>query len=111
LPWTLLAGIGFVESGHGGSLRTDGTTARRILGPALDGTDGNIAIPASAEGRRLDGDPRWDHAVGPMQFLPSTWTMWGASPSDSDPDPNDIDDAALTAARYSRAVQPFGTSS
>jgi len=60
IPWTLLAGIGSVESAHGG----------------------NIAIPASPEGRRLDGDPRWDHAVGPMQFIPPTWTTWAASPSD-----------------------------
>ena len=82
IPWTLLAGIGSVESAHGGSLRPDGTTTRRILGPPLDGSGGNIAIPASPEGRRLDGDPRWDHAVGPMQFIPSTWTAWAASPSD-----------------------------
>jgi hypothetical protein len=32
---------------------------------------------------RLDGDARWDRAVGPMQFLPSTWAAYG---SDGDGD-------------------------
>ena len=104
LSWVMLAGIGSVESGHGshgGSvLRPDGTSSAPILGPPLDGTHGNIAVHATAAGVRLDGDPRWDHAVGPMQFLPSTWTHWGVSATGGVPDPNDIDDAALTAARY-----------
>jgi hypothetical protein len=104
LSWVMLAGIGSVESGHGSHggavLRPDGTSSAPILGPPLDGTHGNIAVHATAAGVRLDGDPRWDHAVGPMQFLPSTWTHWGVSATGGVPDPNDIDDAALTAARY-----------
>jgi hypothetical protein len=104
LSWVMLAGIGLVESGHGSHggavLRPDGTSSAPILGPALDGTHGNIAVHATPAGVRLDGDPRWDHAVGPMQFLPSTWTHWGVSATGGVPDPNDIDDAALTAARY-----------
>jgi len=104
LSWVMLAGIGSVESGHGSHggavLRPDGTSNTPILGPALDGTHGNIAVHATPAGVRLDGDPRWDHAVGPMQFLPSTWTHWGVSATGGVPDPNDIDDAALTAARY-----------
>jgi membrane-bound lytic murein transglycosylase B len=104
LSWVMLAGIGSVESGHGSHggaiLRPDGTSSTPILGPALDGTHGNIAVHATAAGVRLDGDPQWDHAVGPMQFLPSTWTHWGVSATGGIPDPNDIDDAALTAALY-----------
>jgi membrane-bound lytic murein transglycosylase B len=104
VDWTMLAGIGAVESGHGRShgstLRPDGVTTLRILGPALDGTHGNIALAATPYGIQIDGDPRWDHAVGPMQFIPSTWAHWGTSATGGIPDPNDIDDAALTAARY-----------
>jgi hypothetical protein len=104
LSWVMLAGIGSVESGHGSHggavLRPDGTSSVPIFGPALDGTHGNIAVHATPAGIRLDGDARWDHAVGPMQFLPSTWTHWGVSATGGVPDPNDIDDAALTAARY-----------
>jgi len=38
LPWQLLAGIGRIESNHAwsGELAADGTTLRRIVGPALD---------------------------------------------------------------------------
>jgi membrane-bound lytic murein transglycosylase B len=104
MSWTLLAGIGAVESAHGSAggatLLADGTTSTAILGPALDGSHGTAAIPATPAGRRLDGDPLWDHAIGPMQFIPSTWTRWGVSADGGVPNPNDIDDAALTAARY-----------
>ncbi|MGH3881632.1 MAG: hypothetical protein ACRDSK_31805 [Actinophytocola sp.] len=51
---------------------------------------------------KLDGDPTWDRAVGAMQFLPETWQRWGvrASRDGKAPDPQNIDDAALTAGRY-----------
>ena len=104
IGWTMLAGIGGVESNHGrfggASLQPDGTTTVPILGPPLNGTHGNKTVSATSAGKRLDGDPQYDHAVGPMQFLPSTWTKWGMSASGGVPNPNDIDDAALTAARY-----------
>jgi membrane-bound lytic murein transglycosylase B len=63
---------------------------------------GNFAaIRATAESTRWHGDPQWDHAVGQLQFIPSTWDTW-ASDGDGDgrSDPNDIDDAAYAAARY-----------
>ncbi|HEY2793775.1 MAG TPA: murein transglycosylase [Micromonosporaceae bacterium] len=104
IGWTMLAGIGGIESNHGrfggASLESDGLTTQPILGPPLNGTHGNKAIRATAAGVRLDGDAQWDHAVGPMQFLPSTWTKWGVSANGGVPNPNNIDDASLTAARY-----------
>jgi len=105
LGWTTLAGIGWIESQHGTiggrSLRADGTSSSRILGPALDGVGPVAAIRASPESTVWHGDADWDHAVGQLQFIPSTWDDW-ASDGDGDgaADPNDIDDAAYAAARY-----------
>ena len=103
IQWPLLAGIGRVESDHGqfgGShLLPDGTDTPRIIGPALDGTQWDYIT--DTDGGRLDGDPRFDHAVGPMQFIPSTWAIWGTDADGNGvADPFNINDAALTAARY-----------
>jgi membrane-bound lytic murein transglycosylase B len=105
LGWTTLAGIGWVESQHGTlggrTLRADGHSSTSILGPALDGTGKFAAIRATPQTTVFHGDPRWDHAVGPMQFIPSTWERWAADgDGDGVSDPNDLDDAALAAARY-----------
>ena len=48
-----------------------------------------------------DGDASVDRAVGPMQFIPSTWRKWASDGNgDGLGDPQQIDDAALAAARY-----------
>lgn len=104
LGWTTLAGIGYVESRHGTlegrTLWPDGRSSSPILGPALDG-DRFAAIPATRKSTVWHGDPTWDHAVGPLQFIPSTWAQWAADgDSDGQQDPNDLFDAALAAARY-----------
>jgi membrane-bound lytic murein transglycosylase B len=105
LNWSTLAGIGSVESDHGrhggASVAPDGRTTPPIIGPPLDGSNGNKAI-RDTDGGALDGDRVWDHAVGPMQFIPSTWARWGvrASGDGARPDPQNIDDAALAAAGY-----------
>ena len=104
LDWSLLAAIGDVESDHGryarSVLHADGTSTPSILGPQLDGVGDVAAVPDSDDGR-LDADTRWDHAVGPMQFIPSTWAVVGSdADGDGTRDPHDLDDAALSAAAY-----------
>ncbi|QCX26410.1 lytic transglycosylase domain-containing protein [Nocardioides jishulii] len=105
LGWTTLAGIGFVESQHGTidgrTLGRDGRSSSPILGPALDGGEGLAAIRASAASAALHGNPTWDHAMGPMQFIPSSWSRWSRDgDGDGVEDPHDIDDAAASAAAY-----------
>jgi hypothetical protein len=102
--WTTVAGIGWVESQHGTvdsrTLGEDGHSSTPILGPALDG-DPFAAIRATSQTTAWHGDRTWDHAVGPMQFIPSTWEQWGSDgDGDGVADPNDIDDAAATAVAY-----------
>jgi hypothetical protein len=101
LPWTVLAAIGSIESNHarGGLLTADGTTTSPILGPVLNG--GQFAALSDTDAGVLDGDPVWDRAVGPMQFIPSTWSRWAISTRPmATPDPNNIFDATTTAAAY-----------
>jgi len=104
LPWTLLAGIGRVESDHGrygGSvLSTDGVSRPAIIGVALNGKGPVAAIRDSDDGR-MDKDKVWDRAVGPMQFIPTTWAYAGRDgDGDGKKNPHDLDDAALAAAGY-----------
>ncbi|MCX5205924.1 hypothetical protein OG897_31415 [Streptomyces sp. NBC_00237] len=101
LPWELLGGIGKVESQHAGGygLKEDGTTAQPIRGPRLDGKE--FALVRDTEQGRWDGDSVFDRAVGPLQFIPSTWKQWGADgDGDGARDPNSIYDAALGAGLY-----------
>ncbi|MFJ4468811.1 hypothetical protein ACIP2X_15165 [Streptomyces sp. NPDC089424] len=101
LRWELLAAIGKVESGHasGGAVDADGDTLTRITGPALDGN--GFALILDSEGGRWDGDAVYDRAVGPLQFLPTTWKTWGADGNgDGTANPNNIFDAALAAGHY-----------
>ncbi|HUP99608.1 MAG TPA: lytic transglycosylase domain-containing protein [Aeromicrobium sp.] len=105
LGWNTLAGIGWIETGHGttrgSTLMPDGRTSKLILGPALDGTKGTRAISATVADHAATGDPDWDHAAGPMQFIGGTWARWGIDGNrDGIVDRNNIDDAALAAAMY-----------
>ncbi len=104
IPWTLLAGIGRVESDHGrygGSvLGSDGVSRPLIIGIPLDG-HGPVAAIHDTDHGRFDGDKVWDRAVGPMQFIPGTWASAGRDGDGNGvADPNDLDDAALAAADY-----------
>ncbi|MFF7854024.1 lytic murein transglycosylase [Streptomyces sp. NPDC007904] len=101
LPWELLAAIGKVESGQarGGAVDRSGTTLGRITGPPLNGR--GFALIRDTDGGAHDGDTVYDRAVGPMQFLPSTWARWGADGNgDGRSDPNNVFDAALAAGHY-----------
>ncbi len=102
LDWTLLAAIGRIESGHarGGAVDAKGTTTSPILGPVLAGGP-DIAAIRDTDGGRHDGNSTWDRAVGPMQFIPSTWAVWGRDGNgDGSADPHNVHDAALAAAGY-----------
>ncbi len=100
LPWQVLAGIGWVESRHAGGQAdpTTGAVSPPIIGPAIDGRPGFAAIPDPTQ---PDG---WAHAVGPMQFLTTTWDRWGTvapdRPPGSVPDPHNAWDAIYSAAAY-----------
>lgn len=100
LGWNLLAGIGYIESRHAfdGAVDHRGTAVDPIFGPTLDGTlPGNEIIVAS----RAHGRTTYARAMGPMQFLPSTWALYAADGDhDGQSDPQNLFDATLAAAGY-----------
>jgi len=104
IGWATLAGIGSVETRHGSfrGARLDATAVARppIRGAALDGRPG-LAEIRDTDGGTLDGDRVYDRAIGPMQFIPTTWQRWGVdADGDGVANPDDLDDAALAAASY-----------
>ncbi|RJQ92358.1 lysozyme family protein [Amycolatopsis panacis] len=85
LSWATLAGLGRIESDHGqyggAKLGADGRPSVPIVGTPLPGAPGSQGHTHA-------------RALGPMQFMPGTWSHWGTG------DPQQIDNAALAAARY-----------
>jgi membrane-bound lytic murein transglycosylase B len=103
LPWPLLAAIGRIESDHGrfagAVLRTDGTSSTKVIGIALNGV--GTALIRDTDRGLLDGDSVFDRAVGPMQFIPSTWVHYAVDGNgDHRADPFNVYDAAAAAAHY-----------
>ncbi len=104
IDWPLIAAIGRVESDHGryggNVLSNEGVSAPGIYGIPLDGTNGTAKISDTDAGQ-YDSDKLFDRAVGPMQFIPSTWSVVGVDgDGDGKRNPQDIDDAALATAVY-----------
>lgn len=93
LPWPILAGIGWVETRHArGQIYPppDMQVDPPIVGPKI----GHLAPPD-------------DHAYGPMQFLPSSWKMFGVDANgNGDADPHELPDAIHAAVRH---LCPTGT--
>ncbi|OJF13451.1 hypothetical protein [Couchioplanes caeruleus] len=108
LSWTTIAAIAKVESAHGSAngavLGVDGSVSPAIFGLPLDGKGGRQLIRDTDQGV-LDKDTQYDRAMGPLQFIPTTWneiSVGNAVDADNNgvSDPNDIDDASLAAAVY-----------
>jgi membrane-bound lytic murein transglycosylase B len=96
LAWWGLAGIGKVESDHGRAehahLAANGDLVPHIVGVPLTGQDGTALVQAAGG---------YAHAEGPMQFIPSTWAVWGRDGNgDGVKDIDNVYDAALGAANY-----------
>ena len=127
IHWSQLAGIGRIESLHGyfgdSTLDINGQTTDPIRGLALDGrvlsgggsnvpdatgrtqttsTVSRLALIRDTDNGVLDGDTEFDRAVGPMQFIPTTWRLYDDSDGNGDAtvDPQNVYDATLAAARY-----------
>ncbi|MCS3781665.1 lytic transglycosylase domain-containing protein [Tsukamurella ocularis] len=95
VEWNLVAAIGRIESGHadGGNVDAAGNTLTPIQGPVLDGSLAGNAVIRDGEG--------FARALGPMQFLTTTWALFGGDNSgDGKADINNVRDAAYGAARY-----------
>lgn len=104
LAWWMVAGVARVESRHGEiggrHLRADGRVDSPIIGVVLDGGR-SVQLVADTDDGRFDQDPDFDRAVGPLQFIPETWGRFGRDGSgDGVIDPQNIYDAALSAATY-----------
>ena len=104
LTWQLIAAIGRVESNHGrangNTLDDNGLATPGIYGIALNGANSTTEILDTDAGQ-FDNDTTYDRAVGPMQFIPSTWSVVGVdADGDGVRNPQDIDDAALGTAVY-----------
>jgi len=104
LEWPLVAAIGKIESDHGringNTIGADGVSKPGIYGIPLNGARKTSKIVDTDQGR-LDRDTAFDRAVGPVQFIPATWSTMGVDADvDGKRNPQDIDDAALAASVF-----------
>ncbi|WP_235034768.1 C40 family peptidase [Streptomyces sp. SLBN-115] len=105
MRWPVLAGIAKVESNHaiGRNVTAGGDIRPKIYGVLLNGSGAgqNTAVFPDTDGGKWDGTASGERAVGPFQFLPSTWEGIGEDANgDKTADPHNADDAALGAAIY-----------
>lgn len=101
LGWPTLAALGAVLTDHGRingtAIDSAGNTTQPLRGiaPAAEGKDSVLDTDAG----QFDGDPAKDVPMGPMQLMPSRWEQYArAVENDATPNPDNIDDAALTTA-------------
>ncbi|MFE4423315.1 C40 family peptidase [Streptomyces sp. NPDC056817] len=105
MRWPILAGIAKVESNHaiGRNIADNGDLRPKIYGVLLNGSGqgGNTTVFPDTDDGKWDGTATGERAVGPFQFLPSTWESIGKDANgDKTADPHNADDAALGAAIY-----------
>ncbi|WP_437109450.1 C40 family peptidase [Streptomyces sp. enrichment culture] len=105
MRWPILAGIAKIESNHatGRTVSAGGDIRPKIYGVLLNGSGagGNTTVFPDTDNGRFDGTASGERAVGPFQFLPSTWEGVGQDANgDKSADPHNADDAALGAAIY-----------
>ncbi|MEV0521818.1 bifunctional lytic transglycosylase/C40 family peptidase [Streptomyces sp. NPDC050439] len=106
MSWPILAAIAKVESNHaaGRTIAANGDIHQpRILGVLLNGSGqgGNTTTFPDTDGGKWDGTAQGERAIGPFQFLPSTWQSNGRDGNgDKERDPHNAFDAALGAAVY-----------
>ncbi|WP_275956954.1 C40 family peptidase [Nocardiopsis akebiae] len=111
MRWSVLAGIGAVESDHGASvdIAPDGTTDPPFVGPRLDGSGvgGNLTPHYDTDDGRWDGDTEYDRAVGVTQHLPANWDRYGVDGNgDGRADPHNVyDSVASTAVELCQSSQ------
>ncbi|MER7073480.1 hypothetical protein [Terrabacter sp. NPDC000476] len=101
VDWALLGAIGRVESNHarfgGSTLDARGIARPGIIGIPLDGSRGTARI-RDTDGGTLDRDRVFDRAVGPMQFIPTSWRLAGRDgDGDGVADPQSLTDAVTGA--------------
>ena len=105
IPWTLLAGVADFASDHGrgdglAQLTAAGDVTPSLVGPPLDGQEGRQLIDDTDQGQ-LDGDVSFDRAVGPFQFIPGSWRIFGGDGNnDGAADPNNVFDAVPAMRRH-----------
>lgn len=95
MRWQIVAGIWSVESSSvaGHTISTTGQITPAIVGPP-------IGYPDTDHGK-WDGLSNEDRAVGPGQFLPSTFVAFGIDANDDGvADPHNVYDAAASTANY-----------
>lgn len=105
MRWPILAGIAKVESNHavGRTITAGGDIRPKIYGVLLNGSGqgGNTTAVPDTDNGTWDGTSQGERAVGPFQFMPSTWESVGKDAGgDHIADPHNADDAALGAAVY-----------